>query len=206
MSGFIFSIFKKITKHLLAFSKKKLQLLYKLRFLAQVTLWEGKITLGQSVYFLHPVKFQGYGALIVEENVTFGYELANAQSIPILLQPRKVNAIIKISAGSHIVNGTEIIAQQCVIIGKNCQIGARTLIMDSDFHGIAPEKRKSEGKISPVIIKDNVWTGTDVTILKGVTIGQDAVLGARSVISKNVPPGAIVVGNPMRVVGSVYDQ
>ncbi len=52
----------------------------------------------------------------------------------------------------------------------------------------------------PIIIGNDVWIGTGVTILSGVTIGDGAVIGANAVVSKDVPPYAIAVGNPARVV------
>lgn len=179
---------------------------WRLSFLIQSFLWTDSVYLDKTVKFLHPVKFQGYGRLLIEKNVVFGYALANASSLPIVLQPRTKDAYIRIGENTGIVNGTEIISQVSIAIGKNCLIGARTLIIDSDFHGIAPDQRRESGLSAAVIIEDNVWIGSDVTILKGVIIGQDAVAAACSVITKNVPPGAIVAGNPMRVIGSVYER
>jgi acetyltransferase-like isoleucine patch superfamily enzyme len=55
---------------------------------------------------------------------------------------------------------------------------------------------------SPIVINDDAWIGFNATVLKGVTIGQGAVVGACSVVTKDVPPYAIVVGNPARIVGA----
>jgi maltose O-acetyltransferase len=57
-----------------------------------------------------------------------------------------------------------------------------------------------------VILEDNVWVGSRTTILKGVTIGKDAVVAAGSVVTRDVPAGAIVAGNPAKLIGSVYDR
>ena len=51
-----------------------------------------------------------------------------------------------------------------------------------------------------VIIESNVWIGCNVTILKGVTIGDNAIVGAGSVVTKNVRPNTVVVGNPAKVI------
>lgn len=178
----------------------------RLSFLAQVFLWQGKAILESEVHFAHPVSFQGRGLVYLQQNVKLGYKLAGASKLPILLQPRTSDAIIRIGSGSIVVNGTEIIALSSVTIGENCRIGARTIVLDSDFHGIRPDARDTPGIIGSVVIKDNVWVGADAMILKNVTIGQDAVVAARCVVTKNVPAGAIVAGNPMKVVGSVYDR
>jgi acetyltransferase-like isoleucine patch superfamily enzyme len=54
---------------------------------------------------------------------------------------------------------------------------------------------------SPIVINDDVWIGFNATVLKGVTIGRGAVVGACAVVTKDVPAYAIVVGNPARTVG-----
>lgn len=61
----------------------------------------------------------------------------------------------------------------------------------------------SKGKI---VVNDDVWIGMDAIILSGVTIGKGAVIGARSVVTKNVPPYAIVAGNPARIVKYRFNQ
>ena len=57
----------------------------------------------------------------------------------------------------------------------------------------------------PVIIEDDVWIGFNATILKGVRIGRGAIVGANTVITKDVPPYTIMVGNPARAVGSAFE-
>jgi galactoside O-acetyltransferase len=63
-------------------------------------------------------------------------------------------------------------------------------------------KNKDWSKVisKPIKIEDKVWIGFDVTILKGVTIGEGSVIGARSVVTKDVPAWSIVAGNPARIV------
>jgi acetyltransferase-like isoleucine patch superfamily enzyme len=53
---------------------------------------------------------------------------------------------------------------------------------------------------APVILKDNVWIGFDAVIMPGVTIGQGAVIGSKAIITEDVPPYAIVVGNPQKII------
>lgn len=60
---------------------------------------------------------------------------------------------------------------------------------------------KSEGADKDVIVEEDVWIASNVTILAGVTVGRGASIGAGSVVRKNVPPYAIVIGNPAKVVG-----
>ena len=180
--------------------------LRKMRFRAQALISDGHTVLDSSARFDHAVRFQGRGKVVVEKNVLFGYGLAGAYSLPILIQPRVKEAVIHIGEATSIMNGTEIFALRSVRLGKGCLVGARTVILDSDFHDLDPRKRGSVGVSKPVEINDNVWIGVGAMILKGVTIGKDAVIGASCVVAKDVPAGAIVIGNPMCIVGSVYER
>jgi acetyltransferase-like isoleucine patch superfamily enzyme len=71
--------------------------------------------------------------------------------------------------------------------------------MDSDFHDVN-NHFSEEGKTDAVIIHDNVWIATKATILKGVTIGEGAVIGACSLVIKDVPPYTVVGGVPAKVI------
>jgi maltose O-acetyltransferase len=70
--------------------------------------------------------------------------------------------------------------------------------MDDDYHGI--EDRHSPPPPKSIILEDNVWLGARVTILKGVTIGHDSVIGAGSVVTKSIPPRSVAVGVPASVI------
>jgi maltose O-acetyltransferase len=154
----------------------------------------------------HPVRFMGRGTVIVEDCVVLGYPLASATRSPILLEPREDGAVVHIGSSTTIVNGTEIIARERVEIGRHCLIGPNCVLIDSDFHGLAPGKRGDPGTTAPVRLCDNVWLGSEVMVLKGVEIGQDAVVGARAVVSQSVPAGSIVVSPRPVAIGSVYER
>jgi acetyltransferase-like isoleucine patch superfamily enzyme len=88
-----------------------------------------------------------------------------------------------------------------ITIGRDCMFGPYTEILDSDFHDTDPALRKAgTHRSAPVVIGDNVFGGTGVKILKGVTVGDDSVIGAGAVVTGDVPAGVIVAGNPARVV------
>lgn len=168
--------------------------------------WQGgEICVGNKIQVHQKVIFQGKGKVHLDDGVALGYAIGGSPTLPILLQPRNQNSIIEIGKNSALVNGTEIIACEKVVIGKNCRIGARCTIIDSDFHGISPDSRSTSGLVYPVIIGNNVWIGLSVLILKGVNVGNDAIIGAGCVVTKNISDGDIVVGNPMRVIGNVFD-
>jgi maltose O-acetyltransferase len=152
------------------------------------------------------VIFQGCGELVISKGVSLGYRLAGGIKSPIILQPRDRTARIEIGESASLMNGCELIARTLIKIGRECRIGPYTLIYDSDFHGLAPDNRNDPGITQPVVLEDNVWIGSRATILKGVTICKDAVVAAGSVVTRDVPAGAIVAGNPAKLIGSVYDR
>lgn len=82
-------------------------------------------------------------------------------------------------------------------IGENVAISHDVTIMDSDAHeGLWEGYKKTE----PIKIDNHVWIGTRVTILKGVTVGENAVIGAGSVVTKDVPANTLVAGVPAKVI------
>lgn len=93
-------------------------------------------------------------------------------------------------------SGTVIGAAQKVVLGKNVMCGANTVIFDTDWH--FDDVRT--GDDAPVIIKDNVWLGYNVTVLKGVTIGENTLVGVNSLVTKSLPPNVIAVGSPARPI------
>ncbi|MGP5670672.1 DapH/DapD/GlmU-related protein [Brachybacterium alimentarium] len=88
-------------------------------------------------------------------------------------------------------------------IADDCLIGHNTVIATLN-HDLSP-RRRGDLHPSPVVIGRNVWIGANVTILPGVTIGEDAVIAAASVVTKDVPARALVVGSPARVIRTVED-
>lgn len=109
-----------------------------------------------------------------------------------------------LSIGHHCsITGGSIVATKKISIGNHVMIGSNCLIMDSDFHSLnyhARQQTQDQGLSKPIVIKDHVFIGTQAVILKGVTIGRGAVVGARSVVTKSVPAGAVVAGNPAVVL------
>ena len=93
-------------------------------------------------------------------------------------------------------SGTRIWAAKRVILGNNVRCGANTYITDSDAH---PEDYRA-GDDKPVYIDENVWLGTNVVVLKGVHIGANSLIGANSVVTRDIPANVVAVGNPCRVI------
>ena len=94
--------------------------------------------------------------------------------------------------------GVDIAATGLVTIGADCLIGTHVSIIDNDFHDLVDRQQTPSPK--PVTIGDNVWIGNRAIILPGVTIGEGAVVGAGSVVTRDVAARTVVAGNPARVV------
>ena len=117
---------------------------------------------------------------------------------PVLLTTWRKESCLEVGANFAMTGGA-LCASSRIIIGSNVTVGANSIIVDTDFHPIGPEGRRmnpAEGKTADVIIGDDVFIGMNCLILKGVTIGRGSLVGAGSVVTKNVPPGMIVAGNP----------
>jgi acetyltransferase-like isoleucine patch superfamily enzyme len=88
-----------------------------------------------------------------------------------------------------------------VVIGDDCLIGHNAVFATLN-HDLDPSRR-ADMHPAPIVLGRNVWVGSNATILSGVTIGDNAVVAAASVVTKDVPANAVVVGSPARVVRSV---
>lgn len=122
------------------------------------------------------------------------------------IEARNINSKITIGDGTWINNNFCAIAEHSSItVGKRVRIGTGVEIFDSDFHGISIKDRgQSKAEWSkPVVIEDDVFLGSNVRVLKGVTIGKGSVVGNSSVVVKNIPPGVIAGGNPARVIKAI---
>jgi len=104
-------------------------------------------------------------------------------------------ATVRIGRASFLNRRTEIAAAESVTIGDGCAISWDVCITDTDYHQLG-DRPKTE----PVVIGDNVWIGARAVVLKGVTIGDGAVVAAGAIVTTNVPPRAVVAGNPARVI------
>lgn len=104
------------------------------------------------------------------------------------------------------MSGTAIICRHKITIGNNVRIGGGTVIYDSDFHSLNPIERTSLPEITDniqvgeVTIKDYAFIGANCTILKGVTIGRNSIVGACTVVTSDIPDNEIWGGNPAKFI------
>lgn len=112
---------------------------------------------------------------------------------------------INVNAGAKLVLGTGYMNHDCVIncydsitIGHQVVISERVVLRDSDNHTIMNPEKKAV--TAPIVIQDHVWIGMNVIVLKGVTIGEGAIVAAGSVVNKDVPAHCLVAGVPAKVI------
>lgn len=105
---------------------------------------------------------------------------------------------ISIGRGTFLNRNALVVAAQQVIIGRDCKISWDVVIMDTHQHAIGDDPVV----IRPVLIEDDVRVGARAIILPGVTLGHGAIVGAGSVVTRDVAPRTIVVGNPARAIRS----
>ena len=93
-----------------------------------------------------------------------------------------------------------------VYIGDSVMIGPNVTIATAG-HPVDPELRRKVAQFNiPVRIGNNVWIGAGAVILPGITIGDDSVIGAGSIVTKDIPAGVVAVGNPCRVLRPINDR
>lgn len=112
--------------------------------------------------------------------------------------------------GNHVgISATAIVAHERITIGDYVKIGGGVCIYDTDFHSLNPAERtasntdKKNKKTAAVLIENHVFIGAHSTILKGVTVGENAIIGACSLVSKSIPANEIWAGNPARFIKKI---
>lgn len=162
--------------------------------------------------------WQFYGAPIIfkhrQSTMRFGKRLQLRSTIhsnplgtdhPVILTTLNKNAQL-IIGDNFAMSGGCICAAEQIMIGNNVAVGANSTIVDTDFHPLDSSLRAAnpqDGKSKPVTIEDDVFIGMNCLIVKGVTIGKGSVIGANSVVTRDIPPGMIAAGNPVQIVRAV---
>lgn len=125
----------------------------------------------------------------------------NSIGVPHRVIVRTVADGAEITIGRNVgMSGCTICAAKSIRIGDRVLIGSGALVLDSDLHPLESGIRHGQGKCAPIVIEDDVFIGARAIVLKGVTIGKGAIVGAGAVVTKDVPAGARVAGNPARVI------
>jgi maltose O-acetyltransferase len=150
-----------------------------------------------------PLMLAGQGKISFGALVTFGWE----QSPGFLsgysyVEARNPGAQVSFGDGTFLNNCVTLVSEgPGISVGRGCLFGPGVHVYDSDFHALeAADRRTAPAAMARVQIGDDVFLGTNAIVLKGVTVGAGSVVGAGAVVVEDVPPGAIVAGNPAQVV------
>lgn len=204
-------------QYLITFSAKFLRyLINKLRITLsnKITWWK---------FYSNNIKFKSFstngipfvmvarnGSLTIGDNLKLNNKLYGNP----IGRPQPCIFVVDHKAEIHIGNNvglssTALVAHKKIHIGNNVKIGGGVCIYDTDFHSLKSIDRlqaitdRENEKIIEVVIKDNVFIGAHSTILKGVTIGTNSIIGACSVVTKSIPPNEIWAGNPAKFIRKI---
>jgi len=156
-----------------------------------------KCTTGRMVTVKGRLKINAKGSIIIGDYCRIWSNIGTTQ---LSAGPR---ALIDIGENTFINSGAIITSRRHIRIGKNCHIANQVIMMDDDFHAVYARGSRS-GK-EAIIVGDNVWIATRAMILKGVTIGEGAVVAAGAVVTKDVPAYTLVAGVPAKVIKYLDD-
>ncbi len=160
----------------------------------------GEMIINGRVFFDRFSQIICYGRIVLKGENNFDHNLT--------LRSVSKDSLISIEKESYTNLNCAIISRDKIVIGDFVAIGPYVLIIDFD-HKIKDHRLPNfkQGILSaPIIIEDNVWIGGHSVILKGVKIGEGAIIGANSVVTKDVPPYSLAVGSPARVIKYFYEK
>lgn len=113
---------------------------------------------------------------------------------------------VRVGDNVFINAGLLILGGGLVTIGSDCLIGPDVRLYTPN-HALNPRLRREGWERSlPITLEDNVWLGGSVVVCPGVTIGRDSVIGAGSVVTKDIPSGVLAAGNPARIIRPLDDD
>lgn len=136
------------------------------------------------------------------EDITLEADCSLDEGVLLLCSGERRRDKIVVRRGVYINRHTVLDAHRSIEIGPGVMIGPFCYLTDAD-HGTAPglPVAVQPMNVAPVVIEEDAWLGAGVTILKGVRVGRGAIVGAGSVVTRDVPAGAIVAGVPARPIG-----
>ncbi len=154
-----------------------------------------------------PLLWMHRGRLVIGERVAISSVSAiyePGQTFSRCMFSTTPDGLIEIGDDSHL-SGVVISAHKSVTIGKRVMIGGGTRILDSQYHPIdtLPRIPSTAPEARPIVIEDDVWLSLDVLVLPGVRIGRGSVIGARSVVTSDIPPMVVAAGIPAKVIRPV---
>ena len=155
-------------------------------------------SLGNGFFFIKPWHVELFGGPITIGDFATVIATADKKIRLSIWSGLKERGRIAIGSYCLLCPGVRIGSTCEVAIGDNCMLASGVYITDADWHDIY--NRAAIGKSAPVNIGKNVWIGDSAIICKGVTIGENSIVGAGAIVVDDVPANAIAAGNPARIV------
>jgi acetyltransferase-like isoleucine patch superfamily enzyme len=175
-------------------------------------LLNGSFTVGAGTHY-HVAR------LTAREPIGCSLEIGTNSNIEAHLVFETGSAVIRIGSRTHVGGGTLIDAAKEIEIGDDVLVAFDVLIMDHNAHSLVFDERKNDVRDwihgrkdwsnvqkKTVIIRNKAWIGARAIITKGVTVGEGAIVGAGSVVTRDVPSWTIVGGNPASVIRELTPQ
>ena len=154
--------------------------------------------LGKGFTFMKPWHVELFGAPIELGDCVNVVASSDKKVRLAIWSDQKGKGRIRIGNCCLICPGARIGAADEILIGDNCMIANNAYITDSDWHDIY--NRIIMGKTAPVKIENNVWIGDSAIVCKGVSIGENSIVGAGAVVVDSIPANCVAAGNPAKVV------
>lgn len=162
-------------------------------------------TAAPTINLISPTLFKGQGRIQLAASAVFGVARSPGSHSCSYVEARTPESLVRVGGGTTINNRATLISEGAgVHIGERCLIGTDFQAIDSNFHELALGRRHVPDQAPrPVVVEDDVFIGSNVTLLKGCRIGRGSVISAGTVVppSFEAPPMSVIAGNPARVIG-----
>lgn len=159
------------------------------------------VSLPDDTIFAHPVRVWGVGGrIVIERDVHFAFVGGSPWLGPIGFEMRTEESHVTLCQGVWVMRAARFICVKSITVRNDVTIGDGCLLLDSDIHNFTPGAWDKPMRGSPIVISERAHLAPNVTVLKGVTIGADTVVGNSSVVQRSLPSRSVALGNPARVV------
>ncbi|MEN8722465.1 MAG: acyltransferase [Alphaproteobacteria bacterium] len=156
-------------------------------------------SVGKRLYIIHPKFFEPSGPRINVGDALYSIAMPDNPVRVSVWPSGELEASLTIGDNVLLSPGVRLTAGNSITVEDNVMFAANAYVTDADWHGIYARELPI-GVSRPVLIKENAWICDSAIILKGVTIGRNAIVAAGAVVTRDVPDNAVVAGNPAQVV------